>query len=43
MTQIVKVKKVSKEPNTETIAAMNELKTGKEKKFSSVDELFNSI
>ncbi|WP_134089171.1 hypothetical protein [Olivibacter sp. XZL3] len=40
---IVKVKKVSKEPNAETIAAMNELKAGKGKKFNSVDELLNSI
>ena len=39
----VKVKKDSKQPNAETIAAMNELKAGKGKKFSSVDELFNSI
>lgn len=39
----VKVKKDSKRPNAETIAAMNELKAGKGKKFNSVDELFNSI
>lgn len=39
----VKVKKDSKQPNAGTIAAMNELKAGKGKKFSSVDELFNSI
>ena len=40
---IVKVKKVSKEPNAETVAAMNELKAGKGKKFNNVDELFDSI
>jgi len=39
----VKVKKDSKQPNAETIAAMNELKAGKGKKFNSVNELFNSI
>jgi len=39
----VKVKKNAKTPNAETIAAMNELKAGKGKKFNSVDELFNSI
>lgn len=39
----IKVKKEGKTPNVETIAAMNELKTGKGKKFKSVDELFKSI
>lgn len=39
----VKVKKVSNNLNTETVAAMQELKAGKGKKFKSVDELFNSI
>jgi len=36
----VKVKKQSITPNADTIAAMNELKAGKGKKFNSVDELF---
>ena len=39
----VKVKKESKAPNAETIAAMEELKAGNGKKFKSVDDLFNSI
>lgn len=39
----VKVKKEVNTPNADTIAAMNELKAGKGKKFKSVDELFNSI
>lgn len=39
----VKVKKEPKQPNADTLAAMNELKAGKGKKFNSVDELFNSI
>jgi|GEM_PF-874406 len=39
----IKVKKESKQPNATTLAAMNELKAGKGKKFNSVDELFNSI
>ncbi|HAL83153.1 MAG TPA: hypothetical protein DCO83_13755 [Mucilaginibacter sp.] len=38
----VKVKKKNI-PNAETIAAMDELKAGKGKKFKNVDELFNSI
>jgi len=38
-----KVKKEVNIPNAETIAAMDELKAGKGKKFASVDELFNSI
>jgi hypothetical protein len=38
----VKVKR-NKMPNSDTIAAMNELKAGKGKKFASVDELFKSI
>lgn len=39
----VKVKKEPKEPNKDTIAAMQELKRGKGKRFDSVDALFNSI
>jgi len=39
----VKVKKQNALPNTDTIAAMDELKAGKGKKFKSVEELFNSI
>jgi hypothetical protein len=39
----VKVKKESKTPNAETIAAMDELKAGNGRKFASVDDLFNSI
>lgn len=37
--------KVKKEsiPNADTIAAMDELKAGKGKKFKNVEELFNSI
>jgi len=38
----VKVK-ANKTPNAETIAAMEELKAGKGRKFNSVDELFDSI
>ena len=38
----VKVKK-GNTPNAETIAAIEELKAGKGKKFKNVDELFNSI
>jgi len=38
----VKVKKKNI-PNAETIAAMDELKAGKGKKFKNVEELFNSI
>lgn len=38
----VKVK-AEKKPNAKTLAAMEELKTGKGQKFNSVDELFNSI
>lgn len=30
-------------PNADTIEAMNEVKSGKGVKFSSVEELFNSI
>jgi len=37
-----KVKKEST-PNADTIAAMDELKAGKGKKFKNVEELFNSI
>jgi len=39
----IKVKKNTKTPNAETIAAMDELKAGKGKKFKNVDDLFNSI
>ncbi len=39
----IKVKKENKTPNAETIAAMDELKAGKGKKFKSVDELFKNI
>jgi hypothetical protein len=39
----IKIKKEKKTPNVETIAAMDELKAGKGKKFKNVDELFNSI
>ena len=39
----VKVKAKSHEPNADTIAAMNELKAGKGKKFDSVKDLFESI
>ncbi|SEO36558.1 hypothetical protein SAMN05192574_107220 [Mucilaginibacter gossypiicola] len=39
----IKVKKESKIPNAETIAAMEELKAGKGKKFKNVDDLFKSI
>jgi hypothetical protein len=39
----VKVKKENNIPNEDTIAAMDELKAGKGKKFKSVEELFNSI
>jgi hypothetical protein len=39
----VKVKKENSTPNAETIAAMNELKAGKGKKFKNVEDLFNSI
>ena len=38
----VKVKR-SKAPNADTIAAMDELKSGKGKKFKTVDDLFKSI
>jgi len=40
---VVKIKKEGTTPNDETIAAMNELKAGKGKKFKNVEELFNSI
>jgi len=39
----VKVKKEKNIPNADTIAAMDELKAGKGKKFKNVEELFNSI
>lgn len=39
----VKVKKENTVPNADTIAAMDELKAGKGKKFKSVEDLFNSI
>ena len=37
------VKKEKRIPNADTIEAMNELKSGKGKKFKSVKELFDSI
>jgi len=40
---VVKIKKDGITPNDETIAAMNELKAGKGKKFKNVEKLFNSI
>ncbi len=41
---VVKVKKEKvREPNKETIAAMQELKQGKGKHFKSVEALFNSV
>ncbi|HVS90850.1 MAG TPA: hypothetical protein VHE59_02385 [Mucilaginibacter sp.] len=39
----IKVKKANAIPNADTIAAMDELKAGKGKKFSTVEELFNSL
>jgi hypothetical protein len=39
----VKVKKANNVPNADTVAAMDELKAGKGKKFKNVEELFNSI
>jgi hypothetical protein len=39
----VKVKKEKNIPNADTIAAMNELRAGKGKKFKNVEELFNGI
>jgi hypothetical protein len=39
----VKVKKENNTPNAGTIAAMDELKAGKGKKFKNAEELFNSI
>ena len=39
----VKIKKGSKIPNADTIAAMEELKAGKGKKFKNVEDLFKSI
>jgi hypothetical protein len=39
----VKVKKEDKVPNADTIAAMDELKAGKGKRFKNVEELFKSI
>jgi len=39
----VKIKKGNDTPNADTIAAMDELKAGKGKKFKNVEELFNSI
>lgn len=39
----VNVKKGDVMPNADTIAAMDELKAGKGKKFKNVEELFNSI
>ncbi|HWZ01961.1 MAG TPA: hypothetical protein VNX40_00050 [Mucilaginibacter sp.] len=39
----VKVKKENNIPNADTIAAMDELKAGKGKKFKNAEDLFNSI
>ena len=39
----IKVKKDNRTPNADTIAAMQELKAGKGKRYKTVDELFNSI
>ena len=39
----IKVKKQNNIPNADTIAAMDELKAGKGKKFKNADDLFNSI
>ena len=39
----VTVKKAHATPNADTIAAMDELKAGKGRKFKNVEELFNSI
>jgi hypothetical protein len=39
----IKVKKENTIPNSETIAAMAEIKAGKGKKFKNADDLFNSI
>ena len=39
----IKVKKANNIPNADTIAAMDELKAGKGKKFKSVEDLFKSI
>jgi len=39
----VKVKKEKSIPNADTIAAMNEIKAGKGRKFKNVEDLFNSI
>jgi hypothetical protein len=39
----IKVKKEKSIPNADTIAAMDELKGGKGRKFKNVEELFNSI
>lgn len=37
------VKKENSIPNADTIAAMDELKAGKGKRFATVEDLFNSI
>jgi len=42
MKKPIKIKKANI-PNADTIAAINELKAGKGKKFKSVEELFKSI
>jgi hypothetical protein len=39
----IKVKKENNTPNADTIAAMDELKAGKGKKFKNVEDLFKSI
>jgi len=40
---IVKVKKEAEVPNANTLAAMDELKAGKGKKFKNIEDLFKSI
>ncbi|QQL51279.1 hypothetical protein [Mucilaginibacter ginkgonis] len=40
---VIKVKKTHKEPNIDTVEAMNELKAGKGKHFKNVDELFKGL
>ncbi len=39
----IKVKKENNIPNADTIAAMDELKAGKGRRFKTVEDLFNSI
>lgn len=39
----IKIKKEPRVPNADTVSAMQELKSGKGKRFESVEELFKSI